>query len=171
MRYVLRDGLFGPGDPYEIPNEHGWRALVAAPGQPWRESLMIRDRAGIERATLTLRRYPSGAAYELMRRGRPLALVTREAGLLSSTVVLCLEEEGGEARVCGDLAASEYRIAMGDAVLAEVSRRWHTREGLYGVEVADGQRDALLLAACVAVDALARRAAKAGLRGWLRRAA
>jgi uncharacterized protein YxjI len=170
MRYVLPDGLFGPGAPVAIRGQHGWHLLSAVPGEPWHETLVISDRAGLERATVARVRLPAGIVHHITRAGQTLVLITREAGLLHSRIVLRFTDEG-EARVSGDPAGGEYRIARGGTTLAEISRRGLGCADRLAVDVAANQNEALLVAACIAVEDIARDAARSGLRGWLGRAA
>jgi uncharacterized protein YxjI len=168
-RYRLRRGLFGPGPAYDIANQHGWALLVAQPGDPWRDSLVIKDRAGIERATLTRWRLPAGTIYSVTRGVTNVAVISYERGLLLKEVAIRLSG-GGEARCVGDLLGA-FQIVRGGQALAHVDMGRPSRDGGdYEVTVEPGQSDPLLLAACVAVEALVRRRAGGRLRALLSRA-
>src|SRR5207302_27804 len=55
-------------------------------------------------------------------------------------------------RVTGSLLEHEYTIARADQVVATVSKRWISLTETYGVEIAPGEDDLLLLAAVLALD-------------------
>jgi uncharacterized protein YxjI len=46
----------------------------------------------------------------------------------------------------------EYTFTRGEKVVATVSKQWFALGDTYGVEVADGEDDILLLASAVVVD-------------------
>lgn len=170
MFYELRNGLFGPGVPFAIANQHGWRLFSAVPSTPWHEELVITDRAGIERATLTRRQLPSGTTYFISRSESTLALVTREPRLLRSRIIVHFVD-CAEGHVRGDAAAYEYCVVQGSDTLVRVSNHGSPRADAVGVEIGDEHNAALVLATCIAIDDLAQATRSARLRNWLRRAA
>jgi uncharacterized protein YxjI len=62
---------------------------------------------------------------------------------------------GGIWEATGEIGNSEYRLTSGEAEIAEVSQRWFLRPGTFGVEVASGSDDALVLAVTAVIDQLA----------------
>ena len=63
---------------------------------------------------------------------------------------------GGELSAHGNIVDHEFEIeADGGAKVAEVSKKWFRVRDTYGVEVAPGQNDALLLAVTVCIDQMA----------------
>jgi uncharacterized protein YxjI len=52
----------------------------------------------------------------------------------------------------GNVLDHEYRIEQGRTKVAEVSKKWFRVRDSYGVEIAPGQEDILILAATVAID-------------------
>jgi uncharacterized protein YxjI len=55
----------------------------------------------------------------------------------------------------GNILDHEYRIGEGRQKVGEVSKKWFRIRDTYGVEVAEGQDDALILAVTVAIDMMA----------------
>jgi uncharacterized protein YxjI len=49
----------------------------------------------------------------------------------------------------------EYTVEAGGTKVAEISKKWFRLRDTYGVEIAPGQDEALILAITVAVDAMA----------------
>jgi uncharacterized protein YxjI len=62
---------------------------------------------------------------------------------------------GPDLDVQGNILDHEYRIGEGRQKVAEVSKKWFRLRDTYGVEVAEGQDDIVILAVTVAVDMMA----------------
>ena len=62
--------------------------------------------------------------------------------------------DGPDLDVVGDILDHEYSIRQGRHKIAEVSKRWFRLTDTYGVEIAEGQNDILILAIAVAMDAM-----------------
>ena len=62
---------------------------------------------------------------------------------------------GPDMDIQGNLLDHEYTIEAGGQKVAEVSKKWFRVADSYGVEVAPGQNDIVILAATVAVDMMA----------------
>jgi uncharacterized protein YxjI len=64
-----------------------------------------------------------------------------------------IEVEGGEdMEAKGNIVDHEYKVERGGEKVAEVSKRWFRVRDTYGIEVAPGQDDALILAVTVCID-------------------
>jgi uncharacterized protein YxjI len=59
---------------------------------------------------------------------------------------------GPDMDVQGNILDHEYRIEQGRDKVAEVSKKWFRLRDTYGVEIAPGQDDVLILAATVCID-------------------
>ena len=57
--------------------------------------------------------------------------------------------------VQGNILDHEYEIEEGRKKVAEVSKKWFRLRDTYGVEIAPGQNDIIILAATVAIDIMA----------------
>jgi len=62
---------------------------------------------------------------------------------------------GKDLVVQGDILDLEYDIRQGRKKIADVSKKWFTITDTYGVEIAEGQNDILILAIVVAIDMMA----------------
>jgi uncharacterized protein YxjI len=68
-----------------------------------------------------------------------------------------IEVEGAEdMEAKGNIVDHEYKIERGGDRVAEVSKRWFRIRDTYGVEIAPGQEDALILAVTVCIDQMTR---------------
>jgi uncharacterized protein YxjI len=63
--------------------------------------------------------------------------------------------DGEDLKVQGNLLDHEYTIGEDREKVAEVSKRWFRVADTYGVEVAPGQNDALILAVTACLDQMA----------------
>src|SRR4029450_6264762 len=61
-------------------------------------------------------------------------------------------EDGDDMEAKGNIVDHEYKIERNGDQVAEVSRKWFRVRDSYGVEIAPGQDDALLLAITVCID-------------------
>jgi uncharacterized protein YxjI len=52
----------------------------------------------------------------------------------------------------GNVVDHEYKVERGGDKVAEVSKRWFRVRDTYGIEIAPGQDDALILAVTVVID-------------------
>jgi len=59
---------------------------------------------------------------------------------------------GDDLDVHGNIVDHEYTVERGGDKVAEVSKRWFRVRDTYGIEVAPGQDDALILAVSVCLD-------------------
>ena len=60
--------------------------------------------------------------------------------------------DGPDMEVKGNILDHEYKIEEGRTRIAEVSKKWFRVRDMYGVEVAPGQNDVVILAITVGID-------------------
>jgi uncharacterized protein YxjI len=64
-------------------------------------------------------------------------------------------EDGPDLHVQGNIVDHEYTIERDGDNVAEISKRWFRVRDTYGVEVAPGENDILILAAVGVIDEMA----------------
>jgi uncharacterized protein YxjI len=64
-------------------------------------------------------------------------------------------EAGGELSAKGNIVDHEFEIERDGHKVAEISKRWFRVRDTYGIEIAPGEDDALILAATVCIDEMA----------------
>ena len=64
-------------------------------------------------------------------------------------------EDGPDLRVQGNIVDHEYTIEQDGSKVAEVSKRWFRVRDTYGVEIAPGENDVLILAVAAVMDTMA----------------
>jgi uncharacterized protein YxjI len=66
-------------------------------------------------------------------------------------------QDGGDLSAKGNIVEHEYEIHRDGEKIAEVSKRWFRVRETYGIEIAPGENDALILAATVCIDEMSGR--------------
>jgi len=153
MRYQVREKLFSIGDDFWVTDEQGNRVfLVDGKALSLRQTFELKDRSGAVAASIHKKLLAFRDSMEIERDGRAIATVKK--ALISplhhrSVVELA---DGGELEAVGNIIDKEFEIRSGGAALARISRSWFRTRDTYGVDVADGQDDALMIAVAVCLD-------------------
>jgi uncharacterized protein YxjI len=155
-RYQMREKLFAIGDDYWIENGQGERVFkVNGKALRLRETFILENRAGdalfkIQEKTLRIR-----GTMEIERDGDTVATI-KKALITPLHDRFAIElEGGGELSAKGNIVEHEYEIERDGHKVAEISKRWFRVRETYGIEIAPGEDDALMLAATVCIDELA----------------
>ena len=155
-RYRMRQKLLSIGEDYTIEDESG-RAVYRVDGKVLtiRETFVLQDMSGREVATIREKKLAIRDSMKILRGGDTIATV-RKALISPFTDRFDVEVEGGEdLKVNGDLLDHDYTIRRDGDKVATVSKRWFTLRDTYGIDIAEGEDDALILAICVALDEMA----------------
>jgi uncharacterized protein YxjI len=153
MRYVVRQKMFAIGDDFWVTDELGNRVfLVDGKAMRLRETLELKDASGGVVATVRKKLLAMRDTMEIERGGAVVATV-RKALLspLRHRSVIDLAD-GGQIEAVGNIFDLEFEIRDGGRVLAQVSRAWFRLRDTYGVDVAPGVDDALMIAIAVCLD-------------------
>lgn len=155
-RYQLREDLISIGDDFWIENENGQR-VYRVDGKVLRisKTYVFLDMAGktlcrIKEQLLTIRDKMEIEDAE----GRQIAVVMKALISPLRDRWMVKVANGPDLDVQGDIFDHEYAIKQGRHKIAEVSKKWFRLTDTYGVEVAEGQNDILILAIAVAMDAM-----------------
>jgi len=152
-RYRMVERLVSIGDDFFIQDDRGRRAFkVDGKAARLRDTLIFRDAQGNERCKIQERvaRLRDSMAIEGPD-GRRLALVRKAMITPLRDRFAVKVGDGPDLEVQGNVLAHEYRIGG----VATVSKRWFRVRDSYGVEVAPGQDDVLILAITVCIDQMA----------------
>lgn len=156
-RYQMRQRLIAIGDDFNIDNERGQHVFkVDGKALRVRHTLIFEDPQGRELCKIQERmlRVRDTMAIEGPR-GETLATVKK-------ALITPLRERwtvkvgnGPDLEIQGNILDHEYALEVGGHKVAEVSKKWFRMADTYGVEIAPGQNDVVILAATVAVDTMA----------------
>ncbi len=153
MRYQVRQKLFSIGDDFWVTDERGNRVfLVDGKAMSLRETLELKDTSGAVVATVHKKLLAMRDTMQVERDGRVLATVAR--AMFSplhhkSTIELA---DGTRLEAAGDFFDMEFAIEAPGRTVARISRAWFRMRDSYGVEVAPGEDDALIIAIAVCLD-------------------
>ena len=153
MRYVMRQKLLALGDDFTIRDAEGRDAfLVDGKAFSLGDRLSFRNAAGEELARIRQKLLAWGPTYEVFR-GDALVAVVRKALFALFHHRFTVDVPGpDDLEATGDFLDHEYEFRRGDRVVATVSKRWFSWTDTYGIDVAEGEDDVLVLASAVVVD-------------------
>jgi uncharacterized protein YxjI len=155
-RYKMRQHLLSIGEDFTIDDEQGKAAFhVDGKVMKIRETFVITDAAGREVATVRQKLMALRRTMHVLRGGETIATI-RKALISPFRSKFAVEVSGGgDLEVKGDILDHEYEVRRGDDAVARISKKWFSIRDSYGIETAEGEDDALLLAIAVAVDEMA----------------
>jgi uncharacterized protein YxjI len=152
-RYRMQEKLIAIGDDFWIENEAGQRAFkVNGKALRVRDTLVLETSNGQELFSIQTKMLHVRDAMNIERDGQKVASV-KKALVTPLRDRFSIDVEGGDdMEAKGNIVDHEYKIERDGDQVAEVSRRWFRVRDSYGVEIAPGQDDALLLAVTVCID-------------------
>lgn len=153
MRYQIREKFFHLGEDSDITDEQG-RPVYHVDGKvlSLHNTLVIKDPAGNEVAKVQRQLISLRPTYHITRGDQELAEVRKK--FFSPFVDRFTIDIPGpnDLSMTGNLLEHEYTITRGDQVVATASKRWISLTDTYGVDIAPGQDDLVILASVLALD-------------------
>ena len=153
MRYIMKQQLFSLGDSFVIKNENG-RDLysISAEGFSFGKQLSFQDMAGNELAIIKQQLFSFGPTYEIYVGDELQAVVSKELFSFFSCRFSVDVPGPDDLEAKGDFMEHEYVFTRDGNAVAAVSKQWFSWSDTYGVEVADGENDILILASTIVID-------------------
>ncbi len=153
MRYLLKQKFWSWGDDFTIKDAAG-RDVFFVDGKAFSigDKLSFQDMAGNELAFIRQKIFSWGPTYEITRDGRHVATVKKHLFTLFRCKFTVDVPGPDDPEAKGSFLDHEYTIVRDGRVLAQVSKRWFSWTDTYGVDIADGEDDVLLLACAVVID-------------------
>lgn len=153
MRYVIREKFFRLGEDSTITDEFG-RPVIEVDGKvfSFHHTLVMRDLNGNELATVKKQLVALRQTYYITRNGQEIAAIRKK--IISPFVDrFSIDIPGSEElHVTGSLFEHDYTIRLGNQLVATVSKAWISLTDTYGVDIAPGENDLLILATVLALD-------------------
>lgn len=156
-RYKIRQKLISIGDDFWIENARGQK-VFKVDGKVLRisKTLVFEDMNGrklcqIKERLLTIR----DTMVIEDANGKDLAVIKKALIGPFRDRWSVKVKNGSDLAVQGNILDLEYSIRQERKKVAEVSKKWFTLTDTYGVEIASGQNDILILAVAVAIDMMA----------------
>jgi uncharacterized protein YxjI len=152
-KYQLRQDWLSFGDDYTIKDAEG-RVAYVVDGRVFSfgDALHVLDPQGRELAFIDQKLLSWGPTYEISRDGR-LAAVVKKSVFTLFRCEFTVDVPGPDDLLAeGDFWEHEYAFTRRGRVAATVSKRWFSWTDTYGIEIADGEDDVLVLASAVVID-------------------
>jgi uncharacterized protein YxjI len=158
-RYRMREKLFAIGDDFWIENGDGDRAFkVNGKALRVRDTFVLEGPGGDELFKAQKKALHIRDTMKIERDGETVATI-KKALITPLRERFSIElEGGGELSAKGNIVDHEYEIERDGHKIAEVSKRWFRVRDTYGIEIAPGEDDALVLAASACIDEMTERA-------------
>lgn len=153
MRYVIREKFLHLGEDSDITDEQGRIAFhVDGKVLSLHNTLVIQDPAGREVARVKRQLISLVPTYHITRAGQEIGEVRKK--FFSPFVDRFTIDIPGpdDLEMTGSLFEHEFTISQGGQTVATVSKRWISFTDTYGVDIAPGQDDVLILASVLALD-------------------
>jgi uncharacterized protein YxjI len=152
-RYRMQEKLLAIGDDFWIEDEAGRRAFkVNGKALRIRDTLALETPNGEELFSIQAKMLHVRDTMNIERGGRKVASVKKALVSPLRDRFSIDVEDGADMEAKGNIVDHEYKIERNGDQVCEVSRKWFRVRDSYGVEIAPGQDDALLLAVTVCID-------------------
>lgn len=153
-RYQMREKMVSIGDDFWIENNHGQKVYkVDGKALRVRDTLKFEDTHGRELCKIQEKKVrikdtmniegPDGKTVATIKK----AIITPVRDRWTVKI-----GNGPDMEVQGNIVDHEYKIEEGRTRVAEVSKKWFRVRDTYGVEIAPGQNDVVILAITVGID-------------------
>jgi uncharacterized protein YxjI len=155
-RYTMREKMFSIGDDFWIERDGEKAFKVDGKALRVRDTFVLENPSGEELYTIQERKLSVRDKMAIEHEGRTVATI-KKALVTPLRDRYSIEVEGGDdMEAKGNIVDHEFEIKRGGDKIAEISKRWFRVRDTYGVEVAPGQDDALILACTVCIDQMGR---------------
>lgn len=157
-RYQMREKLFAIGDDYWVETEGGERVFkVNGKALRLRSTFVLEDTSGHELFKIQEKKLHIRNTMEV-ERGDDTVATIKKALITPLRDRFSVELAGGEELSAkGNIVDHEFEIERDGHKVAEISKRWFRVRDTYGIEIAPGEDDALILAATVCIDEMSGR--------------
>ena len=153
----MREKMFAIGDDFWIENADGERVFkVDGKALRIRQTFVLESPSGEELYKIQEKKLSIRDKMEIERGGETVATIKK-------ALITPLRDRysidvagGGDMEAKGNIVDHEYKVERDGDTVAEISKRWFRVRDTYGIEIAPGQDDALILAITVCIDQMSR---------------
>jgi uncharacterized protein YxjI len=156
-QYRMREKMFSIGDDFWIETADGERAFkVDGKALRIRDTFVVESPSGEELYTIQEKKLHIRETMEVEQGGKTVARI-KKALVSPLRERYSIDVDGGDdMEAKGNIVDHEFKIERGGDTVAEISKRWFRVRDTYGIEVAPGQDDALILSVVVCIDQMGR---------------
>ncbi len=149
----MKQKLFCWGDDFTIKNEAG-EDVFFVDGKAFSlgDKLSFQDMQGNELAFIRQKLLSWGPTYEIHRKGELAAVIKKHLFTLFRCRFTVDVPGPDDLEAEGSFLGREYTFAHSGRTVATVSKRWFSWADTYGVDIAEGEDDVLILASTVVID-------------------
>ena len=154
MRYLMKEKILAWGDDFTIRDESG-REVFYVDGKifSFGDKLSFRDVASKqELAVIDQKLLSIGPTYEIYRGGRRAAVVKKKLFTMFRNKFSVDVPGPDDLEAKGDFINKDYTFNRAGREVARASKKWFRMTDTYGIEVAPGEDDVLILASAVVID-------------------
>ena len=149
----MRERILSWGDDFTIKDADGRDAYyVDGKVFSFGDKLSLQDMKGNELARIDQKLLSFGPQYEIIRDGRTVATVKKHLFTFFRHKFTVDVPGPDDLEAAGDFMDHEYTFERHGREVARVSKRWFRLSDTYGVDIADGEDDVLILATTVVID-------------------
>ncbi|HEY5218350.1 MAG TPA: LURP-one-related family protein [Gemmatimonadaceae bacterium] len=149
----MKQRLFSLGDDFNICTDAGADAyFVDGKAFSIGAKLSFQDLNGHELAFIKQRVLSWGPTYEIYRDGALAAVIKKHLFTVFNCRFTVDVPGPNDLEASGNFTDHEYVVTRGDQQVASISKQWFTLADTYGVDIADGADDILVLASTVVID-------------------
>jgi uncharacterized protein YxjI len=154
----MRAKLFAIGDDFWIDTEDGRHAFkVDGKALRIRDTFVLEGTSGEELFKVQEKKLHIRDTMEIERGADKVATI-KKAMITPLRERFTIDVEGGgELNAKGNVVDHEYEIERNGNRVAQVSKRWFRVRDTYGIEIAPGEDDALILAVAACIDEMGSR--------------
>jgi uncharacterized protein YxjI len=157
-RYQMREKLLAIGDDSWIETEDGERAFkVNGKALRVRSTFILESPSGDELFKIQKKELHIRDTMKVERDGDTVATIKKALVTPFRDRYSIELEDGPELTAKGNVVDHEFEIERDGEKVAEISKRWLRVRDTYGIEIAPGEDDALILALTVCIDDMAER--------------
>jgi uncharacterized protein YxjI len=154
----MREKLFAIGDDYWVETEDGQRAFkVNGKALRVRKTFILESPEGEELFKIQERKLAVRDTMKIEQGDHTVATIKKALVTPLRDRYSVDVEDGEDLSAKGNIVDHEYKIERDGTTVAEVSKRWLRVRDTYGIEVAPGENDALILAVTVCIDEMGHR--------------
>jgi uncharacterized protein YxjI len=152
-RYRMREKMFAIGEDFWIETEGGDRAFkVDGKALRVRDTFVLKDSGGEDLFKAQAKELHIRDTTKIERDGDTVATIKKALVTPFRDRFSVELADGGELKAKGNIVDHEYKIERDGDTVAEVSKRWFRVRETYGIEIAPGQDDGLILAVTACID-------------------